>query len=280
MQFHVSEYIDGFVLWMNHNWAEGFAAISDLLLQTILMVGSVLTLIPWWGWVAFVAAASWYFTRRVINGIIMAVLVMSIGWFGLWEVALDTMAIVIVSVMIAVCLGIPLGIWMSQSDRVSAAITPLLDGMQTMPSFVYLIPALMLFGLGKVPAVLATVIYAVPPVTRLVNLGIRQVSSCVIEAAEAFGATRLQLLKEVLLPLAMPSLLAGINQTTMMALSMVVIASMIGAGGLGEKVLIAINRIAVGNGFEAGFAVVALAIVMDRLTQGAMRKWQVQEPAS
>ncbi len=275
MQFHVSSYIDNFVAWLNRNWADEFAALTTLLLKSILAVSNLLKLIPWWAWIIIVAALSWYFSRRVITSVILTLMMMSIGWFGLWDIAMDTLSIVIVSVIVAVIIGIPLGIWMSQSDRVAASVTPLLDAMQTMPSFVYLIPALMLFGLGKVPAVLATVIYAVPPVTRLTNLGIRQVSPCVIEAAEALGATRWQTLKEVLMPLAMPSVLAGINQTTMMALSMVVIASMIGAGGLGEKVLISINRIAVGNGFEAGFAVVALAIVIDRLTQGAVRRWQV-----
>lgn len=149
--------------------------------------------------------------------------------------------------------------------------------MQTMPSFVYLIPAMMLFGLGKVPAVLATLIYSAPPVIRLTNLGIRQVSQEVQEAALAYGATRWQLLKEVRLSLAMPSILAGINQTTMMVLSMVVIASMIGARGVGEEVLLAINRIDVGRGFEAGLAIVALAIVIDRLTQAFARRWETSE---
>ena len=146
-----------------------------------------------------------------------------------------------------------------------------------MPSFVYLIPAMMLFGLGKVPAVLATLIYSAPPVIRLTNLEIRQVSQEVQEAALAYGATRWQLLKEVRLSLAMPSILAGINQTTMMALSMVVIASMIGARGVGEEVLLAINRIDVGRGFEAGLAIVALAIVIDQLTQAFARRWETSE---
>jgi glycine betaine/proline transport system permease protein len=207
-------------------------------------------------------------------------MIVTIGVLGLWEVTMETLSIVIVAVLFSLILGIPLGILMAESDRCSTVLTPLLDAMQTMPSFVYLIPALMLFGLGKVPGVVATVIYAVPPVVRLTNLGMRQVSESVQEAARAFGADRWQMLKEVRLPLAMPSVLAGVNQTTMMALSMVVVASMIGAGGLGEKVLIATNRIAVGDGFEAGWAIVVMAIVIDRLTQGLARRWQVPSQRS
>lgn len=199
---------------------------------------------------------------------------MLVGVFELWVPAIETLTIVITSVIISLVIGIPVGVAMAEWDRLSVVITPLLDAMQTMPSFVYLIPALMLFGLGKVPAVIATVIYAVPPVIRLTDLGIRQVSATVQEAARAFGATRWQMLKEVRLPLAMPSILAGVNQTTMMALAMVVVASMIGARGLGERVLLSLNRIAIGNGFEAGFAIVALAIIIDRLTQGVARRWQ------
>jgi glycine betaine/proline transport system permease protein len=161
-----------------------------------------------------------------------------------------------------------MGIAMSEWHGLRVVLVPLLDAMQTMPSFVYLIPALMLFGLGKVPAIITTVIYALPPVVRLTDLGIRQVSGAVQEAALAFGATRWQMLTEVKIPLALPSIFTGINQTTMMALSMVVVASMIGARGLGEKVLLAINRVDIGNGFEAGFAVVALAIIIDRISQG------------
>ncbi|MFA7077543.1 MAG: ABC transporter permease subunit, partial [Syntrophomonas sp.] len=193
---------------------------------------------------------------------------------GLWEVAVETLGIVIVAVLISLLIGLPMGIAMSSSERFNAVNTPILDAMQTMPSLVYLIPALMLFGLGKVPGVFATVIYALPPVVRLTNLGIRQVSWDVQEAALAFGASRWQMMKEVRFPLAMPTIMAGINQTTMMALSMVVIASMIGAGGLGEEVLKATNRVDVGKGFEAGWAIVVLAIVIDRISQAAAKRWE------
>ena len=181
---------------------------------------------------------------------------------------MQTLSVVIVSVLLALLLGVPAGIAMGVSDRADAALTPLLDAMQTMPSFVYLIPALMFFGLGKVPALIATLIYAVPPVIRLTNVGIRQVPKETLEAAKAFGANPRQILFDVQLPLAIPSIMVGINQTTMMALAMVVIASMIGARGLGLEVLLAINRIEVGRGFEAGLCIVILAIVIDRITHG------------
>jgi len=169
--------------------------------------------------------------------------------------------------VISVVIAIPLGILAARSDRLRAVLMPLLDIMQTMPSFVYLIPVLMLFGLGKVPAIFATVIYAAPPLIRLTDLGIRQVDREVMEAINAFGANRWQQLFGVQLPLALPSIMAGINQTTMMALSMVVIASMIGARGLGEDVLVGIQTLNVGKGLEAGLAIVILAVVIDRITQ-------------
>ena len=177
-----------------------------------------------------------------------------------------TLAIIFAAVIISLAIGIPTGILMASNDKFARVLRPLLDAMQTMPSFVYLIPALMFFGLGKVPAVFATIIYAVPPVIRLTNVGIRGVPESVIEAAQAFGATSRQILLEVQLPLAFPSIMVGVNQTTMMALAMVVIASMIGARGLGMEVLLSINRIEVGRGFEAGLSIVLLAIMIDRIT--------------
>ncbi|MDT8299053.1 MAG: ABC transporter permease subunit, partial [Spirochaetaceae bacterium] len=189
-----------------------------------------------------------------------------IGAFSYWEMAMLTLSLVSASVVFSLAIGIPLGISMAQSDRSESILKPILDGMQTMPSFVYLIPALMFFGLGRVPAVIATIIYAVPPVIRLTNVGIRTVDAEVVEAALAFGAKKKQVLWDVQLPLAKPSIMVGINQTTMMALAMVVIGSMIGAKGLGMEVLLSINRIEVGRGFEAGISIVFLAIIIDRLT--------------
>src|SRR5690606_7656504 len=216
----------------------------------------------------------WLLLRRWASALALVALMYMIGMFGLWALAMETMAIIITSVVLALVLGIPVGILMAESDRVRAAPTPIPDALQTLPSFVYLIPARMLLGLGRVPAGLATLIYSVPPAVRLTDLGIRRVSASVQEAALAYGANRWRMLREVRLPLALPSILAGVNQTTMMALAMVVIASMIGARGIGQEVLLSINRIEVGRGFEAGLSVVALAIVVDRLTQGFARRFE------
>jgi glycine betaine/proline transport system permease protein len=186
---------------------------------------------------------------------------------GFWPATMSTLALITAATVISLLLGIPLGIWTARSDRVAAAVRPVLDFMQTMPAFVYLIPAAMLFGLGKVPGVLATVIFAMPPAVRLTNLGIRQVNREQVEAGIAFGCNPRQLLLKVQIPGAMPSIMAGVNQTIMMALSMVIIASMVGAGGLGNDVLASIQRLDIGLGFESGLSVVLLAIILDRITE-------------
>jgi ABC-type proline/glycine betaine transport system permease subunit len=190
-----------------------------------------------------------------------------IGALGLWDLAIQTLALMIVSVLVAVLIGLPSGIAMASSGFLRRIMLPVLDAMQTLPSFVYLIPALMLFGLGKVPALFATVIYATPPLIRLVDLGLRTVDPRLVEVAADLGADPRRQLIDIKLPLALPSIMAGVNQTTMMALSMVVIASMIGARGLGEEVLLGIQRLDIGRGLVAGVAIVALAIVFDRITQ-------------
>ena len=274
MAFFVAPYIDKFVKWLVVAWGPFFDAIANFVLSALLSVEHFLKWVPWWAWIIVVILLSWRLTHSWFKTLLPGILILTIGMFGLWEVAMETLGIVIIAVLISLVIGIPVGIAMSGSERINAVITPILDAMQTMPSLVYLIPALMLFGLGKVPGVFATVIYALPPVVRLTNLGIRQVSREVQEAALVFGASKWQMMKEVRLPLAMPTIMAGINQTTMLALSMVVIASMIGAGGLGEEVLKATNRIAVGKGFEAGWAIVVMAIVIDRISQAAAKSWE------
>lgn len=191
---------------------------------------------------------------------------------GLWGPTMQTLALVLTSALISVIIGIPVGIWCAQSGKAQSVITPILDFMQTMPAFVYLIPAVSFFSLGAVPGVIASVIFAIPPTIRLTNLGIRQVPHDLAEAADAFGSTKTQKLIKLQLPLAVPSIMAGINQTIMLSLSMVVIASMIGAQGLGSKVLQAITQLKTGVGFEAGLAVVILAIVLDRFTNSIVKK--------
>jgi len=206
--------------------------------------------------------------------ILVAVCLFSIGLIDpqLWDNAMVTLSVMLVATILCIVIGIPVGLLISAQDRLRSLVIPLLDLMQTMPSFVYLIPAIMLFGLGAVPAIFATVIYAIPPVIRLTDLGIRLVDSGLGEACDAMGANRIQKLLGLQIPTALPNILQGINQTTMLALSMVVIASMIGTRGLGTEVLLGLQQLNVGRALEAGIAIVLLAIVMDRITQAYGRK--------
>ncbi len=266
--------IDAGMDWLLINGDAAFDAIGDTILYILLSIHNFFLWMPWIVLVILVGVLAWRVMRAWWAGLGMAVLLTLVGSFGYWDLAMMTLSIITASVIISLGLGIPIGILMARNNRVESIVKPVLDAMQTMPSFVYLIPALMFFGLGKVPAVFATIIYAMPPVIRLTNVGIRQVSKNVVEAAQAFGSSPRQVLFEVQLPLAIPSILVGINQTTMMALSMVVIASMIGAKGLGMEVLLAINRIEVGRGFEAGLCIVLLAIVIDRITHAMAARQQ------
>ena len=262
----LAEWIDTTMDWVLTNFGAFFDAVGYGILQLMLVIEGFFLWIPWPVAIVGVGVIAWRVLGKVRSGILMAGMLFVIGCFGYWKLAMMTLGIVTSSVVISLAIGLPTGIVMARSNRMEMIIRPTLDAMQTMPSFVYLIPALMLFGMGKVPALFATIIYAVPPVIRLTNAGIRQVPTSIIEAAQAFGASPGQILLNVQLPLARPSIMVGINQTTMMALAMVVVASMIGAKGLGMEVLLAINRIEVGRGFEAGFSIVLLAIIIDRIT--------------
>jgi len=262
----LANWIDALMDWLLSQFASLFDAIGHILLLILLYIERFFLWLPWWLVIVLVGVVSWWVMRKWWMALVMAGLLVLIGSFGYWELAMMTLGLTAAAVFVSLAIGIPVGITMAKSDLVESIIRPILDAMQTMPSFVYLIPALMFFGLGKVPALFATLIYAVPPVIRLTNVGIRQVSHNVIEAAQAFGASPRQILFDVQIPLAVPSIMVGINQTTMMALAMVVIASMIGARGLGLEVLLAINRIEVGRGFEAGISIVFLAIIIDRIT--------------
>lgn len=213
------------------------------------------------------ATLTWLGTRRVSSTVMMVALTYAIGCLGLWEKLMSTVSIMLVSMLVTLLIGVPMGIVMAKSRTLRRVLNPVLDMMQTLPSFVYLIPVLMLFGLGRVPAVFATTVYALPPLMRLTELGLRQLPEDVLEASQAFGATPLQQLFSVELPLARPSIMAGLNQAVMMSLAMVVIASMIGAKGLGEDVLSSINNLDMGQGVQAGLAIVMLAVVFDRITQ-------------
>jgi glycine betaine/proline transport system permease protein len=262
------------ISWLLSTFGGVFDFIADVIRWVLLNLDGALTWLPWPFVLAVIGILAWYATRSVASTVVLVGLMVMIGTFGYYNLAMITLAIIIASVIISFIIGLPVGILAAQSDRADAMIRPLLDGAQTMPAFVYLIPALMFFGLGRVPAVIATVTYAVPPLIRLTNLGIRTVAQSAVEAATAYGATSRQILRDVQLPLALPTIMAGVNQTTMMALAMVVIASMIGAEGLGQEVLLAINRIDPGRGFEAGLCIVALAIIIDRITQGFANQYR------
>lgn len=247
---------------------DGLHALSLLLLQSLLLpLERFLLWLPPWSILALVGLISYHALRRPALSLLCVLSLYFIGCLGLWEKTMQTLTIMLVSILISILLGIPLGILMSRSKWLSRLLLPVLDVMQTFPMFVYMLPAVMLFGIGKVPAVLATVIYALPPLIRLTDLGIRQVDAETREAAWSFGTSRTQLLLWVQLPLARPSIMAGINQTTMMALAMVVVASMIGARGLGEDILAGLVNLDFGKGSHAGVAAVILAIVIDRITQ-------------
>jgi glycine betaine/proline transport system permease protein len=262
----LDKWVDAIVEWITIAGDSLFDTIGAILLAPMVQLEKLLLAIPWFVIILLVAFLAWRATGwKLAVGVVLGLFF--IGTLGLWVAAMKTLAIVLFATLLAILLGVPIGIAMAQSNRVKRILQPVLDMMQTMPSFVYLIPALMLFGLGKVPALISVLIYAIPPAIRLTDLGIRQVPEDVIEAAKAFGSSSRQLLFKVQIPLATPTIMTGVNQTIMMSLAMVVVASMIGAGGLGSEVLNGIARLEVGRGFNGGISIVIMAIIMDRLTQ-------------
>ncbi len=262
----LGDWINIAVDWLTVNLEALFEIITIGIREPLVQIEHFLWWIPWWVLIIILVAVAWRFAGYRV-ALIALFGMLFIGVMGLWDHTMTTLAIIVTAVVVSVLIGIPLGILAAKNDRFGNMIRPILDGMQTMPSFVYLIPAVFFFGLGKVPAVVATFIYAVPPCIRLTNLGIRQVPKEIVEAGRAFGSTGMQLLLKIQLPLARPSIMAGVNQTIMMALAMVVIASMIGASGLGLEVLRGIERLDVGRGFLAGIGIVTLAIIIDRISQ-------------
>lgn len=234
----------------------------------------LLTQSPWPLVLAGIAIIAWLASRswKIVLGTVLTLL--AIGYFGMWHETMQTVSMIFVCTLIAIMLGLPVGIAMSRSEKVQRLVNPVLDVMQTMPSFVYLIPVVMLLGIGRVPGLIAVVIYAIPPVIRFTNLGIRLVDRDVLEAADAFGASRWQKLRQVQLPLALPTIMAGINQTIMLSLAMVVIASMIGVQGLGQPVLRAISNQYFTMGMLNGLAIVGIAIIFDRASQAYGKRLQ------
>ncbi|HLR75170.1 MAG TPA: proline/glycine betaine ABC transporter permease [Virgibacillus sp.] len=269
----LGEYADKVVSYLDTTFEGLFQFIFFIASRTINGIDSFLTWLPWFIFIFIIFLLGWYF-QSVLSGVLYATFIFLIGTFGLWDDMMMTISIIISAVFISLIIGIPFGVWMSFSKVFSTIMRPILDAMQTMPSFVYLIPAIFFFGLGNVSAIFATLIYALPPVIRLTELAIRGVDPEVIESAQSFGSSRWQMLRKVQLPQALPTIMAGVNQTTMMALAMVVVASMVGAQGLGEQVLISINRIDIALGFEAGISIVFLAIIIDRITNGVADRFQ------
>lgn len=269
----LSDWANSFVEWLTNTFSFIFDPIKTYLGSIMQFIISLLELLhPFVFIIIIMVLAFFVMNRKIIAPILVGVGLFFIYNQDLWDQLLNTMTLVIISSLLSVIIGIPLGIFMSKSDGFQAVMKPILDFMQTMPAFVYLIPAVAFFGIGMVPGVFASIIFATPPTIRLTNLGIRQISAELIEASDAFGTTSMQKLIKVQLPLAKASIMAGVNQTVMLALSMVVIASMIGAPGLGRDVLSSLQRAEVGSGFVAGLSIVILAIIIDRFTQSSKNK--------
>ena len=266
--------VDGAYRNFSREYGDAIEAVFDPVLYFLVWFEKVLQNSPWPLVILVFLLLIYFGSRSIYLTIGSFIAFILIGYFGMWEDTMSTVSIIGVCTFISIGLGIPIGILMSGSDRARSMVSPVLDIMQTMPSFVYLIPVVMLLGIGKVPGLLAVVIYAIPPIIRLTDLGIREVDKEVLEAADAFGANKRQKLFRVQLPLALPTIFAGINQTIMMALAMVVIASMIGVKGLGVPILRAVMNQYLALGLFNGLAIVAIAIIFDRISQEYGRRIQ------
>lgn len=267
----IGQYIAVAVNWLTDHLEPFFNLIKNTGNASILGLEWVLTTIPFFILIALFTALAWWKSGKGVA--LTTVLGLTLIYLmGFWVATMETLALVLVATATALVISVPLGVWAAKNTLAAKIIRPLLDLMQTMPAFVYLIPAVLFFSIGKVPGAFATIIFAMPPAVRLTTLGIDAVPKDIVEAARSFGATNRQILFKVELPLATKTILAGINQTILLSLSMVVIAGMIAAGGLGEKVLEGINNLDIGLGFESGLSVVILAIILDRITQGFVKK--------
>jgi glycine betaine/proline transport system permease protein len=276
--------VDAAVAWMRDNLYQigelpiGTGPFSDFLTVRILnpLRNLFQSILPWPAIVLGVAlialaVSGWRLALFAFLGVIL------LGLLGMWDHAMDTLSQVIVAVALSLLIGIPAGILTARNRTAEKILQPFLDFLQTIPPFVYLVPVIMLFNVGRIPGIMASVLYALPPVIRLTSLGIRQVDPEAVEAAQAFGSTSLQMLLKVQLPLALPAILTGINQTIMLVLSMVIIAGLVGGGGLGLEAVTGLARVETGRGVEAGLAIVIIAIILDRITQAWAQRRQVGE---
>ena len=281
----VEDWINQALAWVVLHFRPFFQSVRLPIDSTLTSVEGLLNSVPALAMIAFIGVLAWQFAGRAL-AIGATVSLLLVAMLGIWPAAMVTLSLVLTSLVFCMVAGLPLGILLASSDRAQRMVRPLLDAMQTTPAFVYLVPVVMLFGIGNVPGVIVTIIFALPPLVRMTNLGIRQVRPDLIEAARAYGASPLQMLVKVQLPLAMPSIMAGINQTLMLSLSMVVIASMIAVGGLGQMVLRGIGRLDMGLATVGGLGIVLLAVTLDRITQAlgqsnrGARHWWHTGPAS
>lgn len=266
--------IDASFKGFTREYGETIEMIFEPVKQFMILAEDFMLDTPWPIIMVLIAALVWLGSRswKIVIGTIITLLL--IGFFDMWEDTMKTVSMTFVATMLAIVVGIPIGILMSRSQLVQRIVTPVLDVMQTMPAFVYLIPVVMLLGIGKVPGLISVIIYAIPPIIRLTNLGIRLVDKDILEAGDAFGASSWQRLMKIQMPLALPTIMAGINQTIMMALSMVVVASMIGVQGLGQPVLKAIANQYFTLGIFNGLAIVGIAIIFDRASQAYGKRLQ------
>jgi len=271
-QFSLGNAVDEVIKTFSRNHRDVLSGIRSFIVGGIGGIQKVLLWIPWWILIVLIVALGWRATKKWYKGLLYGLMMFFVASSGLWTHMIETLSIVIASVILSIAIGFPLGIMLAINTKVERMIRPILDLMQTMPAFVYLVPAVILFSTGKTPALIATTIYAIVPMIRLTSHGISHVDKEVIEAAKAFGATTLQSLIKVQIPQALPTIMTGANQTIMMAMSMVVTCALIGANGLGMEILLATNRTEMGKALLPGIAIVFVAIILDRLTQAAAKK--------
>lgn len=271
-QFDAGDAIDVAVKSFSRNHQEGLSFVKNTAIAAVGSIRGLLDAIPWFLLILFVAVLAWRLTKKWHTGALYAAMLVFVGCCGLWSLMLETLGIVIAGVALSVLLGFPLGVLIAMSPKANAILRPILDTMQTMPSWVYLVPSVILFGVGTTPALLATTTYAVVPMIRLTSHGLLCVDREMIEAAYAFGSTKMQALLKVQIPQAIPTIMTGVNQTIMMAMSMVVTCALIGANGLGMEILLATNRVEMGKALFPGVSIVILAIILDRLTQAAVKR--------